>query len=92
MQESIISKAVANEQPAEGTLTKKVEKVTARIPSIAFLGLAAGSMAFSVGLAFAREKKGWANFVGLWVPSFLLLGIYNKIVKTEGSDKRESLH
>lgn len=92
MQESIISKAARNEQPVEGALTKKVEKVTAYIPSMAYLGLAAGSLAFSATLALMREKKGWANFVGLWVPSFLLLGIYSKIVKTEGSDKWENLH
>ena len=92
MQESILTKAARGEQPMEGTLTKKVEKVTAQIPSITYLGLAAGAMVFSMALAISREKKGWANFVGLWVPSFLLLGIYNKIVKTEGSDKRDSLH
>ena len=92
MQDSMITKVVNKDQPVEGELTKKVEKVTAQIPSIAYLGLAAGSLAFSATLALMRERKGWANFVGLWVPSFLLLGIYNKIVKTEGSDKRESLH
>ena len=92
MQESMINRAVSNKAPLEGEITKKFEHVTAQIPSIAYLGLAAGSMVFSIALAFSREKKGWANFVGLWVPSFLLLGIYNKIVKTEGTDKRDSLH
>ena len=92
MQETMMNKIVNEKQPVEGDLTKKVEKVTAQIPSIAYLGLAAGALAFSATLALMRERKGWANFVGLWVPSFLLLGIYNKIVKTEGSDKRENLH
>jgi hypothetical protein len=30
-----------------------------------------------------------ASFVGLWAPSLLLLGIYNKIVKVAGSDRAE---
>jgi hypothetical protein len=27
-----------------------------------------------------------ANFVGQWAPTFLILGLYNKIVKIAGSD------
>ena len=72
--------------PLEGEMTKKIESYTARIPSLGFLGLAAGSLAISAGLAVATRRKNMANFVGLWVPSFLLLGIYNKLVKLEGSD------
>lgn len=30
-----------------------------------------------------------AGFVGMWVPSLLLLGVYNKIVKVAGSDRTE---
>lgn len=74
----------------EGHLTKAIEKQTAKIPSIFYLGLAGGAIALSLGLAATRRDKDMANFVGLWVPSLLLLGIYNKIVKTEGSDKSEN--
>jgi hypothetical protein len=74
----------------EGQLTKAIEKQTAKIPSVAYLALAGGAVALSLGLAVTERRKGWANFVGLWVPSLLLLGIYNKIVKTEGSDKHEN--
>jgi hypothetical protein len=28
------------------------------------------------------DRKTWANFVGQWVPTILILGIYNKLVKT----------
>jgi len=31
-------------------------------------------------------KEG-ANFIGLWVPTILLLGTYNKIVKVAGHDR-----
>jgi len=72
--------------PHEGSLTKAVESQTAKVPSIAFLVLAGLAVAASVGLAATRKDKSMANFIGLWVPSLLLMGIYNKIVKTHGSD------
>jgi hypothetical protein len=28
----------------------------------------------------------WALFVGQWAPAFLILGVYNKLVKQHGSD------
>ena len=76
----------------EGELTKKIESVTAQIPSMGYLALAIGSMVASAGLAIFSERKNIANFVGLWVPTFLLFGIYNKIVKVEGSDQSGQLH
>lgn len=87
----IIEKSNVMEDHKEGLMTKAVEKETSKIPSIAFLAFAAGSMALALGLAVRSERKGWANFVGLWAPTFLLLGIYNKIVKTHGSDTHEAM-
>lgn len=43
--------------------------------------------------SFGRRMRGatahtpLAGFVGMWVPSLLLLGVYNKIVKVAGSDR-----
>lgn len=74
----------------EGTMTKAIDHQTGKIPSTVFLAAAGGAVALSLGLALMKEKKGWANFVGNWVPSLLLLGIYNKIVKTHGSDSTET--
>ncbi len=74
----------------EGEGTKMIEHQTAKIPSTYFLIAAAGAVALSLGLAVAQKRKGWANLVGQWVPSLLLLGIYNKIVKNHGSDKEEA--
>ncbi len=71
-------------QLQEGALTKRIERQTAKIPSVGYLGLAIGSIALSAGLAVFAERKTFANFVGLWAPTFLLLGIYNKMVKLEG--------
>lgn len=73
----------------EGSTTKAIEHQTIKIPSSYFLAAAGGAVAVSLGLALVSKRKGWANFVGSWVPSLLLLGVYNKIVKTHGSDKTE---
>lgn len=69
--------------PKEGSMTKTVENVTARVPSLVYLGAAVGSMILSASLAAMPGKKSMANFVGLWAPTILLLGIYNKIVKQD---------
>jgi hypothetical protein len=42
-------------------------------------------MGVSLSLKLAG-KSNWALFVGQWAAPFLLLGIYNKIVKVEGSE------
>ncbi len=70
----------------EGATTKAIEQQTAKIPSGVYLALALGSIAISAYLAATSKEKGTANFVGQWAPTFLMLGIYNKIVKTQGSD------
>jgi hypothetical protein len=31
-----------------------------------------------------------SNFVGQWVPTFLIFGLYNKLVKLHGSDTEHS--
>ena len=82
----VSDKLISPSPHKEGKLTKRVEEQTARVPSIGYLGLAVGSMAISAGLAIFAPRKEIANFVGLWAPSFLLIGIYNKLVKLEGSD------
>jgi hypothetical protein len=89
---SLIEKAgdllTMNEDHLEGKVTKAIEKQTSKIPSGVYLALAVGSMALSAGLATSSKRKDLANFVGLWAPSFLMLGLYNKIVKTQGSDSQ----
>ncbi len=71
-----------------GEFTKRLDQESSRIPSIGFLGLAVGSMVLSAALQGSEERKPFANFVGLWAPTFLLFGIYNKIVKLEAPKRR----
>ncbi len=78
---------IDQENVREGSMTQALELQTAKVPSLAYLVLAGGAIALSMALAATQKNKGWANFVGLWVPSLLLMGVYNKIVKVEGSDQ-----
>lgn len=83
-----LSERVGLTSQHEGEFTKRIEEQTSKIPSITFLNLAVGSMALSAGLAgFSNRSRPFASFVGLWAPTFLLFGIYNKLVKLEGSDR-----
>jgi hypothetical protein len=71
---------------SEGGLAKPIEEYTARLPSDTFLWLAGGSILGSLTLKLMGRDKD-ALFVGQWAPTFLLLGVYNKIVKVAGSDR-----
>lgn len=69
----------------EGPVARMIEQQTANLPSDTFLWAAFGSIGLSLTFQLmGHEKK--ANFVGHWAPTFLLLGIYNKMVKLHGSD------
>lgn len=69
----------------EDSFTGMVESNTSQIPSSAFLGAALGSIALAA-IFKASGKDHAALFVGQWTAPFLLLGIYNKLVKQLGSD------
>ena len=62
-----------------------IEQQTAKLPSDLFLWVAVGSMACSATLKMMGRSHD-ALFVGQWAPTFLILGLYNKIVKVLGSD------
>lgn len=74
-----------NTEHNEGPLAKAIEDQTAKLPSDIFLWSSLASMGISLGLKIAGQKH-TALFVGQWAAPFLLLGLYNKIVKTQGHD------
>ena len=71
---------------SEGTVARSIEQQTAKMPSDVFLWAAMGSIGASALLRIMGKKHA-SLFVGEWVSPFLLLGVYNKIVKVAGSDK-----
>jgi hypothetical protein len=74
------------EQKTEGPVARTIEQQTAKLPSDIFLWAALGSIGVSAALQLAGKQK-VSLFVGQWVAPFLLLGVYNKIVKVAGSDQ-----
>ena len=79
------SEGVLAGEPGEGAITKRIESITSKIPSATFLSLAVGSVGISLILRIFGRKED-AQFVGQWVPTILTLGLYNKLVKLEGSE------
>jgi len=73
----------------EGKLTEAIEDKTARLSSDTFLVASIAAMGISF-LAFSiLKKKHTGLFLGQWVAPFLLMGIYNKLVKQRGHDMDE---
>ncbi len=81
--------AITAEQHREGPVALAIEKQTAKLPSGFFL-LAAGAAAASSLILEIAGLKDKSRFVGQWVAPILICGVYNKIVKTQGSDKLHS--
>jgi hypothetical protein len=69
----------------EGPVARSLEQQTARIPSDAWLWAAFGSIGLSLAFELSGREK-TANFIGHWAPTFLIIGLYNKVVKLQGSD------
>jgi len=72
-------------QHTEGTVAKTIEQQTAKLPSDLFLWAAGGSVIGSLLLQMGGRQHE-SLFVGQWAPTFLILGLYNKLVKVAGSD------
>jgi len=75
----------ARPEHTEGRVARTIEQQTAKLPSDLFLWAAGGSIVGSLLLQCAG-KQHESLFVGQWAPTFLILGLYNKLVKVAGSD------
>ena len=75
---------VVRPEHAEGELARLIEQQTAKIPSHWFLVGALGAMSLSLGLELAGRQRE-SRFVGQWPSPLLIMGIYNKLVKTLGT-------
>lgn len=74
---------IIRDEHTEATFTRVIEQQTARIPSHWFL--LAAFTAMGASLAFeATGRSRWSRFVGMWAPSLLITGVYNKLVKSLG--------
>jgi len=73
----------------EGPVAKAIESQTSKLPSDWFLWASITAMATSATLKM-MGKNHTALFVGQWAAPFLLMGLYNKLVKQQGHDHEES--
>jgi hypothetical protein len=81
----IPDKRVHAGEAQEGQATAFIESYTSQVPSGFFLTAAIASITGSLVLkALKRDQE--AVFVGQWVAPFLILGLYNKMVKQHGTD------
>ena len=53
-----------------------------------YLGAGLSALAASACMMY-RGKKSAALLVGQWAAPLLIMGLYNKVVKTEGHDRAE---
>jgi hypothetical protein len=75
---------VLRPEHTEGHLARLIEQQTAKIPSHWFLLGAIGSMGLSLALELAG-RSGASRFIGHWPTPLLIMGMYNKLVKTLGT-------
>ena len=71
----------------EGTVARPIEEQTAKVPSDVWLGAAFAAIGVSM-LFHVTGKRKDGLFVGQWASPFLLFGVYNKLVKVGGYDRR----
>lgn len=85
----------------EGKVARMIEQQSPKIPTDLFLIAAGasvvGSLAIQLATAGRRRRLGLANrggqlslFVGQWAPTFLMLGLYNKMLKLAQQEGRLS--
>ena len=75
---------VVRPEHAEGDVARLIEQQTAKVPSHWFLFAALGAMTTSLMLELGGRTRA-SRFVGQWPTPLLVMGIYNKMVKTLGT-------
>lgn len=74
---------VRRAEHAESSFTRLIEQQTAKIPSHYFLFGAIASMGISVAFEIAGNER-MSRFTGMWAPTLMIAGVYNKLVKEIG--------
>jgi hypothetical protein len=74
------------EQHSEGRVAQAIEP-DRELPSDTFLWASERPSGIAAPANLRQEAQ---TFVGQWAPTFLILGLYNKLVKVGGSDRTVS--
>ena len=86
-----MEQAWTREEHRESDVARGIEQQTAKLPSDMFLWAALAAMGTSAALQISGRKQ-VSTFIGEWVPTLLIFGLYNKMVKLLGSDPRTPAH
>jgi hypothetical protein len=70
------------------TAAHSVETTTSKIPADAYLLGAFGSIGISLFLKLAGRDRD-AEFVGHWAPTFLILGLFSKLMEHDRQTRRQ---
>jgi len=74
---------VLRTEHVEGGFTRLIEQQAARVPSDFFLFVSFSAMLASL-VAEITGRRRFSRFVGMWPAPLLVMGVYNKLVKTFG--------
>jgi hypothetical protein len=78
--ETTKERAMSDALDQAGTAQQSFFRVTDNIPEETWYLLALGSIGVSAMLKM-MEKDDWALFVGQWPPTFLLFGLYHRLLR-----------
>ena len=65
-------------------------RVTDNIPEETWYWLALASIGVSAGLKLVN-KNDWALFIGQWPPTFILFGLYHRLIRPSSKPQRSAL-
>ena len=74
---------IKRKEHEEGSITRTIEQQTAKVPSSVFLVASMASMLASITFEVTGRQR-FSRFVGMWAPTLLIMGVYNKLVKIYG--------
>lgn len=78
------------ERYSEGTVAKAIEGQTAKLPSDVFLWAGLGCLGAAIALRVS-QRRDLGFIVSQFAPVFLIMGLYNKVVKVVGGSDRAEL-
>jgi hypothetical protein len=81
-----IANTYGKQDHSEGYLAKMIEEQTAKLPSDIFLWVGLGCLAASAIVRIFSNNAG--QFIGQLASPVLIMGLYDKIVKTHGHDRK----
>ncbi len=79
-----VTAPVVRPEHAEGDLARLIEQQTAKVPSHWFLFAALAAMSGSLVFELSGRTRA-SRFIAHWPTPLLVMGIYNKLVKTLGT-------